>query len=207
MIRGSHRALVALALPLVVLVAACQGPPVPNPMVGESRYLCCNMHYEKPEVTDVNYQRGALIPFGTKVQILEVRKASVKFQPEGHPPITFVVKHGKGLVTIDQYMERLFLTQDPHLKLRGTAAAAAARGKKGAKPAAGTPATPAKIQKLIEEGTVDVGMTRDQVLMSLGYPPAHRTPSLEGPTWTYWQNRWESFTVNFDGDKVAGVGR
>ena len=50
-------------------------------------------------------------------------------------------------------------------------------------------------------------MTRDQVLMSLGYPPAHRTPSLEGPTWTYWQNRWATMVVVFDGDKVVRVER
>jgi hypothetical protein len=50
-------------------------------------------------------------------------------------------------------------------------------------------------------------MTRDQVLMSLGYPPAHRTPSLDSPQWTYWQNRWQSFVVDFNGDKVDAVRR
>jgi hypothetical protein len=202
--RGWSRAATALALPLLAL-AACKGPVVPSPLTGESRYLCCNMHYEKPEVTDVNYQRGALIPFGTRVQILEVRKASVKFQPEGHPPMTLVMRHGRNIVTMDQYMDRIFVTEDPRLKLRGKAAPPA-RGKKGSK-AARTPDTSAAIVNAIEQSTVEVGMTRDQVLMSLGYPPPHRTPSLESPTWTYWMNRWDTFTVNFDGNKVASVVR
>jgi hypothetical protein len=204
MLHGWTRAATALALPLLAL-AACKGPVVPSPLTGESRYLCCNVHYEKPEITDVNYQRGALIPFGTRVQILEVRKSSVKFQPEGHPPMTLVMRHGRNIVTMDQYMDRIFVTEDPRLKLRSRAAAPA-RGKKGSK-AARTPDTSSAIVNAIEQSTVEVGMTRDQVLMSLGYPPAHRTPSLESPTWTYWMNRWETFTVNFDGDKVASVVR
>jgi hypothetical protein len=50
-------------------------------------------------------------------------------------------------------------------------------------------------------------MTRDQVLMSLGYPPAHRTPSLSASTWTYWQNRWVTMVVAFEGDRVSRVVR
>ena len=75
------------ALALTAFLAACKGPAVPHPMTGETRYLCCNMHYEKPEISDVNYLKGTLIPFGTRVQVLEVRKNSVKFQPAGHPTI------------------------------------------------------------------------------------------------------------------------
>jgi outer membrane protein assembly factor BamE (lipoprotein component of BamABCDE complex) len=61
--------------------------------------------------------------------------------------------------------------------------------------------------KLIEQAQVEPGMTRDEVLMSLGYPPAHRTPSLDSPTWTYWANRWATFEVYFDGDRVSRVNR
>jgi len=46
-------------------------------------------------------------------------------------------------------------------------------------------------------------MTRDQVLLSLGYPPTHRTPSLSGPEWTYWYNRWITFKVVFDDKGVV----
>lgn len=205
MLQGWFRAAAALALPLLALTAACKGPVVPSPLTGESRYTCCNMHYEKPEITDVNYQRGVLLPFGTRVQIVEVRKASAKFQAEGHPPITLVMRQGKGILTMDQYLDRIFLTEDPRLRLRSKAAAPT-KGRKGAK-ATRTFGTPAAVVTAIEQSTVEVGMTRDQVLMSLGYPPPHRTPSLESPTWVYWMNRWETFSVNFDGDKVASVVR
>ena len=44
-------------------------------------------------------------------------------------------------------------------------------------------------------------------LMAIGYPPLHRTPSLGSSQWTYWANRWATFEVYFDGDKVARVQR
>src|SRR2546428_90898 len=154
------------ALALTTFLAACKGPGVPHPMTGETRYLCCNMHYEKPEISDANYLKGTLIPFGTRVQVLEVRKNSVKFQPAGHPPITLVLKYGKDALGMDQYLERIFLREAPHAKLpkRG-------RDKKRA-------AAAERTRKLMEGGTVERGMTKDEVLRPLGYPPVHRTPSL-----------------------------
>jgi hypothetical protein len=187
---------------LVVLVtlalAACKGPTVPNPMTGETRYTCCNIHYEKTEITDANYQRGAVIPFGTRAQIIEVRKNAVKFQAEGHPPITLVLRLGRKNLSMDQYLDRIFLRDDPHTKLPRPAPA---KTKKGSAPEVD------KFRKAIDEGQVEVGMTKDEVLMAIGYPPAHRTPSLDSAVWTYWSNRWESFHVYFDGGKVSRVGQ
>jgi hypothetical protein len=197
-------ALVAGAL-LVTAAPGCKGPSVPHPLNNEYRYLCCNTHYEKPEITDVNYQRGAIIPYGTRVQILEVGSKRVKFQPTGHPPITLTLRHGKNVLTMDQYLDRLFLAEDPREKLRPVAVRPSGKGKKSAGKAAAE--SPSKTIKLIDQGIVEEGMTREQVLMSLGYPPAHRTPSLDAPMWTYWANRWATFEVYFEGDKVVRVNR
>jgi hypothetical protein len=206
MSRGSTRAVLAFA----ALLAACKGPSVPNPAQNETRYTCCNIHYEKDEISDANYLKGTLIPFGTRVQILDVRRSSVKFQATGHPPITLVMKYDK-TSTIDQVLDRWFPRDDPHTKLAATREAprkAPAKGKKGAPAHEGSASGgSSQVQKAIEQGTVETGMTRDQVIMSLGYPPAHRTPSLENPSWTYWQNRWVTMEVYFDGDKVSRVQR
>src|SRR5256712_12084846 len=134
-------------------------------MTNESRYLCCNLHYEKTEISDANYLKGTLIPFGTRVQVLEVRKNSVKFQPAGHPPITLVLKYGKDALGMDQYLERIFLREDPHAKLPKP-------GKDKKQAAADEPT-----RQLNEEGTAEPGRTKDEVGMALGYPPAQRTPT------------------------------
>jgi hypothetical protein len=43
-------------------------------------------------------------------------------------------------------------------------------------------------------------MTKPQVIMSLGYPPTHRTASIDMNTWTYWTNRWITYQVQFGED-------
>lgn len=58
-------------------------------------------------------------------------------------------------------------------------------------------------RKGIEAGDVYIGMTKEGVLTALGYPPRHRTPSLEANTWIYWRNRFMTMSVEFDaGGKV-----
>ena len=96
---------------------------------------------------------------------------------------------------MDQYLELIFLREDPHAKLP--------KPGKDKKQAAAAERT----RRLIEEATVEPGMTKNEVVMALGYPPVHRTPSLSAPMWTYWANRWATFEVYFDGDKVARVQR
>jgi outer membrane protein assembly factor BamE (lipoprotein component of BamABCDE complex) len=186
-----RRSLGAALAAFVVALAGCsmmdKGAATPNPLAGQFRYTCCNLHYEKDVVTDANYQKGTLVPFGTRVQIIDVRKNTVKFKAEGHPALTWQLRFGRKELTMDQALDRLFVADDPHAKI--------------------TKKTPEKTRSLIQQSGVEPGMTRDQVLMSLGYPPAHRTPALDGPTWTYWQNRVVTFQVHFSGDKVERVDR
>lgn len=53
-------------------------------------------------------------------------------------------------------------------------------------------------QKGIKEGKAYSGMTKNGVRIALGYPAAHKTPSLESNTWIYWRNRFKSMAVQFD---------
>jgi hypothetical protein len=179
----------ATVLPLLaigLLAAACKGPEVPHPLVGQQRYLCCNIYFEKPKINDALYQVGTKVPFGTRVEITHVRKNEVEFTPAGFPTITLEYKWGIQTTPFDTFLDRFFVEQDPHAKLRKV---------------------PAKRVAVIEEGALEPGMTKDQVMMARGIPPAHRTPSLESSSWTYWQNRWVTIGVYFDGDKVARVSR
>ena len=193
----SRIALLALGAALVSGCDRFAGPKVESPLNGQYRYTCCNIRYEKPEITDVNYTQGALIPYGTRVQILEVKKNAVRFQPVGHPEMTLVYRHGRKIYPFEQYLDRIFLTDAP----KAPVSPSTSTSKKKAAP------PPAKFTRQIEQGLVEAGMTKAEVLLALGYPPAHRTASLESPIWTYWRNRWEVFMVYFDGDKVDRIGR
>src|SRR5204862_7953645 len=140
------------------------------------------------------YLRGTLIPFGTRIQILEVRKDSVTFKAAGHPPITLTLRDGARSLTLDQYLDRVFPPDDPYARLPKLPP----DGKQAAEVD--------KTRRMIEEGPVSVGMTREQVLMAIGYPPADRTPALDAPSWKYWANRGATSRLTFAGAQVRGVG-
>ena len=61
-------------------------------------------------------------------------------------------------------------------------------------------------QKGIRNGEVYRGMSKKGVMAALGYPAAHRTPSPDMDTWTYWTNRFNTIAVEFnDSGKVREV--
>ena len=48
-------------------------------------------------------------------------------------------------------------------------------------------------------------MSKKAVLVALGHPPAHATPSLESDEWKYWKSRWNTMIVIFKNGKVAAI--
>ncbi|MBF0201743.1 MAG: hypothetical protein HQK66_10620 [Desulfamplus sp.] len=53
-------------------------------------------------------------------------------------------------------------------------------------------------QQGIKDGTAIKGMTKKGIMTALGYPAAHRTPSLDAYEWIYWTNRFKTYAVIFD---------
>jgi len=64
----------------------------------------------------------------------------------------------------------------------------------------------AQDQEGIKAGRAIVGMTKQGVMIALGYPAKHRTPSTDLNSWIYWKGRFNVLTVNFGQDgKVASI--
>jgi hypothetical protein len=185
---ASSRTFLVLAVALVVACGTSTRSTrsVSDPRVGKVFYLCCNVHFDaaKPTITDALSTQGTLIPFGTRVEVRKVTRDTVTFEAVGHPPITLEYTYGAKALSFDQYLGRLFVTEDPRLKLKKV---------------------PARQVKLVEKGTVAPGMSRDQVIMALGYPTADRTPSLEASSWTYSTGSSQALVVYFDGGRVSSV--
>ena len=173
-----HRIALLVAAVLVTGCSAQVSPEVLRAWQSTPRYTCCNMHYEHPAgMTDANYFVGTLLPAGTPVTIEEVRARSLTFRADG-TAFTIEQAYGTDQESGDQYFRKLFVETDPRARIASY---------------------PAAVQQAITDGRVEVGMTREQVLLSLGYPPTHRTPSLDMSTWIYWYNRWFTYQVQFDG--------
>ena len=177
---------VAIGL-LAVAVAACHQPISPEALhqwQSQTVYTCCNIHYEKSEVSDANYYVGSLLPFGTQATVEKGTNDSLTFRAGG-TELTLVHSYGRDQESGQQYFSKVLVTTDPH---------------------AAFASYPKDVQSAITDSRVEVGMTKPQVIMSLGYPATHRTASTDLNTWTYWYNRWVTYQVIFaDDGKVANL--
>jgi hypothetical protein len=167
------------AIALCLLVAGC-APSLTREQLGDYQtrtlYTCCNIHYEHDELNDANYHVGTTLPLGTPVKVVGGVRGGFTFAAG---PRTFTMYHAYGTEqeTLTQFMDKLLVREDP------------------------TPVVeryPQAVQDAIRESRVEPGMTREQVIFSVGYPPTHRTPGTDAPEWTYWHNRWVTYRVVFD---------
>jgi hypothetical protein len=138
-------------------------------------YTCCNLHYDGDWISDANWSSLPKIPAGTPIRILE---------------------YGDNRVSVDIGGRRMFLGLDYGRKqgLRAWAQLMVV----AEDPKKRIAAWPAAVRETIESGKVAVGMTREQVIVSLGYPPAHATPSIEALQWKYWHTTHGTFLVVWD---------
>ena len=59
------------------------------------------------------------------------------------------------------------------------------------------------IRAAIESFKVANGMTREQVLIAVGYPMSSENPSLDTKEWKYWLSSFAPFTVHFGNDNLV----
>ncbi len=146
-------------------------------------YTQVNMYALKGNVTWVNYSAGALIPVNTVVVVRKVYGGSTYTLKETGQKLKLKNRKNRSGLTNQQWSEKHF--QETQVDL-------------------------SRFSKLerdaIASGIVKVGMSKDAVIVSRGYPPAHKTPSLNLPQWRYWKTRFNTIVVNFDADnKVSGI--
>ena len=153
---------------------------------GESREKCytkVNIWYEKPEkILTTNYHMGAMLPVGSAVEVLKRKNKEIQFRDLKTGTEFRLVQVKKYVnITLDELFARYFSKDSV---LEGGAYAKL---------------TPLEKEN-IRVGSLAVGMSRDAVIMAYGYPPTHRTATLEAATWSYWKNRFANFKIQFDGE-------
>lgn len=170
---------------LAIALAACRtavAPQVLNEWQGRTLFTCCNIFHESAQVGDANYHVGAILPLGSPAAVQAMTSDSLTFR-SGATDLTLVHSYGRAQESSQQYFDKILVATDPHTVFA---------------------TYPKDVQSAIENGRVEVGMTKPQVLMSIGYPPTHRTASTDLNTWTYWQNHWVTYQIIFgDTGKVA----
>jgi hypothetical protein len=170
---------------------------------GKTFYTTANIWYESKgiQIDSTNYHMGAFLPIGTNVKIIEVYDGMtthenplgapvferfIRFEDEaGHTyKLIFLSKHAREGMTVWDFFRQYFSENNP-------------MGDGGA-----FWSLTAEEQKSVLAGEITVGMSKTAVVMAYGYPPSHRTPSLQQDKWIYWVNWFKTRTVLFSDDKV-----
>lgn len=168
------RLALAAALLLCSLAATAQNRTPPY-----DGFLCCNLLNDGGWINDINYRgdKKQLLPPGTPVKVTGVGRNRVQIEVDGKK-LTIGNDYSRAL-KIEDYARRYVLEQDPKPLLE---------------------AYPAKVRDAIAAMKLLRGMTREQVLMAVGYPPAYYTPDLEAPLWRYWADSSSEYQVFWGND-------
>ena len=166
----------ASALLAAALLAASAGAPAQEKYDG---YLCCNMRSDGSWISDSNYAENGkrVIPVGTPVSVTGYGRQRINVRIDGERQA--IGNDYSRDIGLADFARRYVVTEAPAAKIAGY---------------------PAKIQDAIKRAKITPGMTREQVLMALGYPISSENPDLGADLWRYWMSSFAEFQVQFDGN-------
>ncbi len=146
-------------------------------------YTKVGFYFEKGRHLTLNYRRGEHVPVGTPVTLVKKGRNAFIIQDQGTQTEIKIENQQKfSRVSIDSIFSRYLSREKINL-------------------ASFNPA----FLDTIKVGKVAVGMTKAEVIASVGYPPGHQTPSLEEDNWKYWPSRYDTQLVTFTDGKVSSV--
>jgi hypothetical protein len=156
---------------------------VPRGLLGQSRFLCCTMAFKGGKATDANYRydgwRTEMLPAGTPVRVTSVGRNRLSFETANGAAYTLYLEYGNANVDTDAYFTALLPATDPTAGLSEAQRAA------------------------VTDGTLQPGMTRAQAILVRGYPPRHKTATLEQMQWYYYDSPGTGLYVTFVGDALS----
>lgn len=173
------RTLLPLLLAAAAVSPAWAQPPKPTDK--PEGYLCCNMRSIDGWISDINYDAKAteeshIIPLGTPIKVTGYGRHRAFVLIEGKKQ-ALGNDYSRDL-PLGAFTQRYVLPHNPQEKLAQFAP---------------------HIQAAIRSRKVTQGMTREQVIMAVGYPITSENPSLDAPIWRFWRGPFSEFRVRFDG--------
>tara|TARA_R110000868_G_scaffold171111_1_gene406756 strand:+ start:1905 stop:2489 length:585 start_codon:yes stop_codon:yes gene_type:complete len=131
----------------------------------------------------LNYQLPTVLPMCAKVKIEDIGKKEIEFIYEGVTYSYVWDKHTKKAgQSLEQNFKQYFGTSCDNAKVASLSQAD---------------------QNGIKSGQPKVGMTKEGILFTMGRPPIHANPTLDGNTWMYWSNKWTRRAIDFDDNGIV----
>ncbi|MGB8148101.1 MAG: hypothetical protein WCF00_06940 [Azonexus sp.] len=148
-----------------------------------SGFACCNLRYSGDQLSEANYAQLPFIPLGTPVLIRAIDGAQAIVEIDGRQ-LTLRLDAAQTSESAAQWLDKAVLADDPRRKLESF---------------------PTAVRAAIQSGRLIKGMTREQAIMSVGYPQVDEKKGLAAPSWRYWWTSFESFYVHWLRDKLKKV--
>ena len=196
LIRGLASSRLSLTILLLATLAACAGGPTGEIKPGaddnstlratglvRSGFACCNLRHSGDQLSEANYAQLPFIPLGTPVTIRAMDDARAIVEVNGKQ-LSLRPDPAQTRETATQWLERTVLPDDPRRKLESF---------------------PAGVRSAIQSARLVKGMTREQVIMAIGYPHLDDKKGLDAPSWRYWWSSFESFYVHWSRDKLSKI--
>jgi hypothetical protein len=145
-----------------------------------SGYTCCNFHYNKTDsISDANWSSLPMIPAGAPIRTLSYSGYGITVLVD-HPwyarKMRLDLDYGRKQNLAD-WARKMIVKDDPKRKIASWSA---------------------PVRDAIRAGRIAIGMTKEQAVIAVGYPPSHETPSLDSAQWKYWYGRFDTFLVSWD---------
>lgn len=148
-------------------------------------YTKCNLWYTNPkDINCLNYQSGEFLPLGSEVEIVDATADNVVFKDTKGREYKINIDEELLMIPSAEYITQIFTLKT------------LAEQTKGIKP---------EVKNKILRGIVTPKMTKAEVMLAYGTPPAFRTPSLQNSTWLYFINRDTTKRIIFRGNTVKTI--
>lgn len=160
-------------------------PPFIQPVVGNDYFTRYSFYQEDGKYITTNYARGSLVPINTPIKLLAMSGDKLRIKRlDNNVEIKVENVRKYSGKNINEIASIMFASEKTPIE-------------KLVPP----------LSSAISSGEMRLGMTKEQVLMARGYPPAHQTPSIDGDRWVYWSSRFVQQTILFaNGRLVEGRG-
>ena len=150
---------------------------------GEKLFTQFSLFYEGDHHITTNYRKGILVPVNTGVDFVKATRNRITVRiPSYNVTVNFENEEDYSGEKIEGIFKRTFAREPVDLNNFSK-----------------------EEQSAIKSGTVSVGMSKQAVIKAMGYPPRHKTPTLELNQWRYWKNRFNTILVSFEDDKVSSI--
>lgn len=143
-------------------------------------YTCCNLHYDTDGwISDANWNTQPFVPAGTPIKVYEYGRNRAKAMI-GEEPMWLGLDYGRNKQTLQEFVSKIAVRTDPSARIAGY---------------------PEAVRSAIREGVIVRGMSKEQVLVALGYPRMDMTASLDAPRWLYTTLQDEVYAVVFSAEQ------